>query len=370
MTRRSSGQILPILCVLLPVLLLFVGANIHRTLFGIEKIRRQRSVDLLVLQGATQQARALNAVAALNQALKIILRRAYAYAGALTALSLCASASFGISPCTAPLMHLGKKAPKFFKGVNDLASLIGRWQDDLVQWAQEAPEQTIRLDLLVANPAADFRITPAPPRLRVHRLGSTGFGSLGAGSEETGLASGGDLLRCSENRIERADFDALRSGRMTSGLDANDSVSIHLSASDGGTKRETKTVPQEKEFWEGNTQWQFDYAVVRRCESFREILSRFNEGLPVDFGIPQPYVLDDEFETQQHLALSTTMPGPSQDPDLPADILLAKRQEILPISALREGVAEARILGTDLNEMEFVPSLARVTEVGDDEIFH
>jgi hypothetical protein len=167
--KKCAAQIVPLLCVLLPFLIVFVGANFHRTLFGLEKIQRQRVVDLLALEGATQQARALNAIAALNEALKIILRRAQAYAGALTALAACASATFFVSPCTPALKRLGKKAPEFFRKVDRLASIIGDWQDELADWASRAPEQAVRLSLLGEIPAAVFGILPDPPRLRIHR---------------------------------------------------------------------------------------------------------------------------------------------------------------------------------------------------------
>ncbi|MFH1018368.1 MAG: hypothetical protein V1798_09330, partial [Pseudomonadota bacterium] len=63
-------------------------------------------------------------------------------------------------------------------------------------------------------------------------------------------------------------------------------------------------------------------------------------------------------------------PGPAREEDIPSDILSVERDQIVPALLARRGVAEARVLGDDLNKMEFVPSLTRVTGSQDGGILH
>jgi len=365
-TSLEKGQILPLALVLLPVLIVFVGANGYRWHGGIQKIKYQRQADALVLLALNEQARAYNAIAALNEGLQITLERAYAMGVALVTLKACAALTLGTSPCLTALIRLESQAIPFFKKVNRLAKLLADQQDVLKSWAAKAPQKivaTYNIKNNINNHSTQKAILFTPAHLPIRRFTKHEIKSNGV--EQSGFGNGSDLLRCNENKFST--YSSFHQARLTGSfyLKKHDTLTITYQSSNSGIPKlfHPKTSFEIRAFqrnrWineHGQTQlFKFDTSVLRKCESFKDLLLRLNNYIPLPIQIPPPYVLDEKYfqdGNQMKIVLQ------SKDPENPFMPFLSQKGSSLKTSNKFWSVSQAKLKGHDLEKMDFSAHLS------------
>ncbi len=348
---RNRGQILPLALFLLPVLALFIGVNGERLNLQVRKVAEQRDADTTLLLAATQQARALNAIAALNEGLQIALERGYAMAVAITAVTACAAMTLGMSPCSKAATSLARDAPPFYRKLNKLGRELAKSQDEILAWAEVAPSQTVVVRNTFEGLHSRIFLHPRLARLRVRRVGEEGFRSMGLGEEEVGMAGGGDVVRCRASQFGAGQYAQLASIPR----DGNDRLSLtYISAGAFGATRELGEL-RGLAFREHNQRWNFLRGTLIKCESFRDIMQSVSSANFV-FNLPPPYALEESFPNAQRIALGRSTSGtirfkPLLNRDSQGQI---HRQKIWAFS-------EARVKGLDLGKMEFFVDLTKIT---------
>lgn len=343
---RQRGQILPLVAVILIPLSILVATNGERLWRGTEKIRDQKELDSISLQASTQQARALNAIAALNQALNIAARRAQIVAGSLLFLSGCASASFGLNvPCNNALLSLTRDAVPFYKNLQSLGQQIQRWQDTLSEWGGRAPRQFILTESLGSILDVTYYLDPdgrwggPAGRLWVRRAGSY---------SENSVANGSDLLDCKTVTYSASQIQSSRLNGTIAPLGRHDSGVGHY-RSGGQTSDKNLTGLSDSDLRntaEGS--WTLESVDVSRCSSFHDILSNAGFGNSL-FGLPAPMVIEANFENRQTLLLAS-----SRAVERPVLGRVLKTQtQSLEGPPRQWSLSEVGVRGSDLDEMNF-----------------
>jgi len=336
----SSGQILPITLFMIPILLFFITANGERLFRTNEKVQNQRKADALLLHVATQQARALNAVAALNQGLQIAKERAYILAAAITSLGLCAALTLFASPCTRALASLSKSAPTFFKKLMKLGREMARSQDELLQWAEKIPKQTISFSNLLSRGNAWAVVTPS--RILAHRSSTLLRGNF----ERQAFFEGKDLKRCHKQTLGRSEYDSLE--KLTIGK--HDELNVTYSSWGDPNRTKRLNHADGRELYNDGLHWSYQSATFRKCESFNDLLQKMNNGEPLRFYLPPPYVLKTSFNANQRIAIARMSHQNSPFPRIKN-----------PVPSW--SFSEARPVGSTLSKMKFTSVLTKVTLV-------
>ncbi|MCB0308896.1 MAG: hypothetical protein KDD48_05950, partial [Bdellovibrionales bacterium] len=134
MNKAPRGQALIVMLIFLFVLIPLFVYLFDLGIVQYSKIRRQKQLDGISLDLATSQARALNAIAALNQGLEIAENRGYLMAASVAGLSAC---SFFNPKCAQILSRLLPKVRPFYKKLNKLGSHLAKQQDKILEWANK-----------------------------------------------------------------------------------------------------------------------------------------------------------------------------------------------------------------------------------------
>ncbi|MFH1262401.1 MAG: hypothetical protein V1495_03015 [Pseudomonadota bacterium] len=362
--NRRSGQVFPLFALLLTPLILFVGANADRLSSGIAKIRNQRETDSVALTIANERARALNAIAALNQGLKIASDRGYAVAVALLTLEACTMMLFSSPLCGPALTKLSAKAVPFYRKLEKLGRILRRQQEEILIWADARPREIeTRFNLSHVGKAQLFPYAPGP--LPVRRSEAPPAGPPGELSSADDFSSGREVRKCSVTRFNTySDFrtaierDAFRLGR-------HDSAVIDYRNPRSGTRRqfqaETPTAllgVRPTRCFPGNAPGdcaQFQNATLFRCRSVYDLLGHLGLASPVK--IPEPLQLEDRFFSDGNrlaVARGTKNRNRAFDP------LLRRRVGERISRPDLWALSETEIAGGDLAKMEFRPLLTSI----------
>lgn len=375
--RRNSGQILPITVVTIFALILFVGTNGERLLTGIRKSERQREADTLAMIAVNEQARALNAIASLNDGLDTVLDRAYIFAAGALAAAVSCIVALGTPPYCS---RLAEETPKFFLNIHKIGSVIKSQQDQLRDWAALAPTRAVQrwnAENLAKNLASGNGLSnmtwafaypeakQVPPEMKlasalpISRGGSNAFKNLSS-DEAKRLADGDDMIRCDEDWTKKTPYKPVEEA-------PNEIAAIR--ASEGGKNAKIRIEYRPSE-WANKSEWRYadppavsqmgglyyNHIEFKRCLSLKE---KFH--LP-SLGLPKPYVLDtpDIRVTIAIVSLPETTPFKDfvshdhfvwNQPSTWSDIFSTLRPALWTIS-------EARIDGSNMKEMGFQAQLA------------
>lgn len=360
MTRhRLRGQVFPIVVLFLFVFVFFIGANAARSVSGIRKIENQREADAFVMGVVNEQVRALNAIAALNEGLRIALTRGYAVGVALLTLKACTLLLFPSPYCAPALARLGVKAVPFFQNLSKLGEELAKEQDQIARWAAERPPEIAGLFNLVrvgkeqiflfperTETSGDVRST----RLPIRRRGAEDFGGMGANTEEIGLASGGDLKKCDRFLFDtyQSFHNARRSGRL--GLGRRDSLTVEYADPETGFRKAVRprTTLEIAGIGPNRSSYEFQNAVLLKCQSLHDLLSGF--GFDGIVKIPSPYMLESRFfEGENRIGLARVTKGRKVDLDPLLKRTAGEEEKRPEFWAL----SEAEIDGGDLSKMDF-----------------
>ncbi len=131
---RASGQILPMALVLLTLAthltlyLINTGEVIH------QRVAMQATADATLLSAVRIQARALNALAILNQAIRKATTLSRAILITWATLAACASAcTIGVGcACVTALAQYSRKAPRLLKRLQRVANQLAETQDRII----------------------------------------------------------------------------------------------------------------------------------------------------------------------------------------------------------------------------------------------
>ncbi len=363
----SRGQVLPLTLLILLPLVFFIAANGERWIFGIEKIRNQKEADSLVLILANQNARALNSIAALNQALGIAKERAYAMAVALVTLKACAVLTLGTSPCLTALIRLEKEAGPFFKKLKSLVIVLAQKQDMTKAWVEKTLSQMIDVyNLSQKNQKMAFAY---------HKISGLPIRRPEANNdliEVDQFSQGNDLLRCNVQQMRSFhEFETWRNDGFSK-MDKNDSLVTDYLPTQKGKRKivvsksflEVQSIKREKLYFESGVyrSYVFASATFQKCESFHDILESLlgKEFIPIK--IPPPYMLEKQFfEGGNRVSLAQV----SKSQETAFDSFL-KLKWVEPYSRPQLwALTEAEIEGGNLDKMEFQASLSKLTLEGD-----
>ena len=364
--RRSTGQIFPTVALLLFAFLFFVGANLKRSIGGVAKIENQREADGMVLVIANEQARALNAIAALNEGLRIALERGYAVGVALLTLKACTMAIFSAPYCAPALSRLGAKAVPFYRNLSKLGDDLARMQDEIADWGAKRPLRMVEVFNYTPSQFGEAQLFLFPERvaqarLSIRREGSDGFAAMGASADEVGLAEGRDLKKCERLIYETySQFDRARKGGRIR-LGRNDSLTVEYANPANGFRQtiEVKTaIDLHGVSASLNGRYDFQSATNLKCESLQDLLSGF--GLASPIRIPPPYGLEASyFRGKNRLALARVMKNPpARIPQRESlNALLRERGDQRVVYLDSWAISEAEITGGDLTQMGFRAAL-------------
>ncbi len=369
--NRRSGQALPIIALAIAVVLSLTALHTEKWFTGVEKMKRQRQADQDVMALANQQARALNAIAALNQGLRIALKRGYAVGAAILALSAC---SFFYLPCSAALTELSLQAIPFYRKLNQLGAILAQQQDEIANWAAVAPARMIYVSNLTDLSQWSFLFpgSSQPPvglgstRLRIRRYGSEAFSQLGASPEEVEFAGKQDMVRCESHTFNRfLEFDQ-KAKRGSFDLGKNNQIEIEYVSSHGTSKKTFKPKNRSelssyrKSRQSSGKRLVFSRARYRKCESLKDVLLKFASVVPV-LNLPPPYILDATFFSDGN-RFGLAQAGKREK-------LITQKWPMSPSAGQREPtlwvLSEAEIRGSDLSQMNFEPALVPTT-LGED----
>ena len=229
---------------------------------------------------------------ALNQGLTIARDRGYAVAIALLTLQACTMLIIPPPPCVTGLARLGAKAVPFFKKLSKLERSWPTNRTKLPCGLRSGPWRSLefstfpiseRMLFLFPN-QANTSSTKRSLRLPIRREGSKSSSDSDLSSPEA-LGDGQDLKKCNVSHFDTyQDFKKARdAGRIT--LGKNDSLTVEYGSSETSSRQtlhlktsiDIKTIGPVRYFSTTGSSMLYDFqnAVLDRCQSFYDILSGF-----------------------------------------------------------------------------------------------
>lgn len=343
--HAQKGQALIFMLIVLPAILLFMASKIKLLDLGSQKITIQKEADAYALDLATQQARALNAIAAYNQGIAAAQKQAFLYASAMVATSACGI--FANPACIKAALKLKAGAPSFFRKVEKLANHMAEKQDHIKQWS----ESQIRPHL---SPLALFQVVDSKQfELDIFRLGERECTSESA-SDETCFGQGQDVLKCNEKGPYT--FNAIiKSLNFSTQKQKGHVENTYRSISSGNILKRTVPLPLKLDAMPQTIKvngevFKHQFGTIVRCFSFYDLMGKINKLTPGSIKFPKPYILGPRYlENKKTLTIKATAVS---DRTSKVEVLESVAQPI-PLTVL----STALIKGVDLNEMTFKTKL-------------
>ena len=334
-----SGQALLLVMILIPILVISFFAIFDEGFASYQHLRQQKVTDSYAFNLATDQARALNAIAALNKGLVIAHNRGLLMATAVTGLTACSAFS---PDCAKALQRLLPKVRPFYRKLDALGKSLAAQQDALVDWAYQTQVSAL-IYFHRQNSQVMFALGPRlqPTRLQLVRA-------------DTQSSAMNSLVECKSHittSITQAQY-------LANAFPSNNAILRYEESLTGLQQRITLDPYNKKPITSpvydrvGTTMkpFYFHSAVVRVCASFRSILQNIN--LDFIFDVPAPYVfLNTHFQTSDHLDLVARSPLDEITPSI-----FGKKNSY----HTNQTESSAIVLGSNLMNMEFVPRLARL----------
>jgi hypothetical protein len=129
--RKQAGQILPFCLLLTTALLVLIISNFEIGFLNLSKIQEQKKLDGVAFQYATDYARGLNGLAALNRGLEIVSQRGKLVAGVYAILAGC---TLFTGACSKPFNRLSSEIGPFFRKLNKLGADLKFQQEKIIHW--------------------------------------------------------------------------------------------------------------------------------------------------------------------------------------------------------------------------------------------
>lgn len=333
-----AGQFLPLTVMFLPVMILLYFYLFDEGHGSYQHIQQQKKVDTYAYHLANDQARALNAVAALNEALETAHKRAVLMATVIAGLTACSPFN---PACARALSRLMPKVKPFYDKLEKLGASLAKQQDEILEWAHlsqlsslgyfnfQQPGLTFALEPSVQKPLREWLFRGESKASKLHQLVECRYHTTRSPTHASTLVGLSDA-----NQAE-AQYRESTSGLVqTMVLDSNRKGSIPTSIS--------SLVGQEH-----NT-FQFIYATVRVCAKFGSILEKMQ--LNSMFNLPAVYVFSNSyFSKGNRIGLFAISSLRGLTPSI-----LGKGTKAYAM----ETSSYAEILGADLMKMEFEAKLS------------
>lgn len=355
MKHRSRGQIMPFCVFLIMILLWVIFSNFEIGFVNFKKTQQQKEIDAVTLDLSTQFARGYNAIAAINDGLLKIRNHGLIIAGVAAAAHACAVVA--VPPCIRYVAKLDPKLPPFFKNLYDLGQEMKKDQENIQKWmistyCSKELETRIkyRLALYPRYSCRQIKIEELP----LTRAADEDFNGV---------------MKCHKTKIENySQFHSFIENHNNS-FD-NKSIEIHVIYENYETKRKYYAHPvsfQDALLIQASIMrkegshyrsYNFKRAELENCENFKNFFSQLSTRFSQLLLLPGPLKLKDEFFNSKNRFIALAAPGfldeGSPFKDKHGDILSFVFNNTWTVS-------ESKILGSDLNEMEFTPRLNAVS---------
>lgn len=132
--NKNAGQILPIAVVLMTLLTVTLSLMIGHATKLHRKVRAQMRTDAVAISACRMQARALNALALLNNQLTTIETTVETIQVTWLALTACVAACTAATacPCHPAFVEYNRRAPKIMQRLRDMAKRLAQLQDRII----------------------------------------------------------------------------------------------------------------------------------------------------------------------------------------------------------------------------------------------
>jgi hypothetical protein len=356
--KQNAGQIFPFCVMIIAMILILVISNFEIGFLNFRKIQQQKKVDGITMHFATDYARALNGLAALNEGLMTIRNRGWIVAATATVLAACSLPQ--PDKCGKPLAKLSVKLPTFYSRLNKLGETMATQQKEIITWMlQSRCQANTELRLTTFSNMQFYPVFPCSFRSDFHGL------PFYRPSEEFGEEING---------VEKCRTQTLHSHNRFKDLAENLSTNFHEGsatfkiqyASRFGTKHFekpkyahlAKMLPysMQRRVTDHYENFIFQEASVTSCTRFRDLFGKMNKGVPFVFKIPKPLVFKPEFFTQDNKLIL-----------LAADKIKSPFKNVSTSNQLGDledkvwGLTETIVTGDDFQKMDFKAEITAVT---------
>ncbi|MEZ4846822.1 MAG: hypothetical protein R2877_07810 [Bdellovibrionota bacterium] len=364
--KCNSGQIFPFCVMLLAMVLVLILSNFEIGFLNYRKISEQKKMDGFAMHYAADYARALNALAALNEGLAIVRNRAWLVSGTEAMLIACSIPK--PDKCGLPLARLSAKLPQFYSRIDRLGQAMAKQQEQIISWMLQTRCQANTE--LRWTAFKDFQMYPVLPcSFRSDFEGIPFYRPYDdfSNSQNQGVENCKTATHTSYN-----DFQNLT--RNLSNQPIEESVAqfkVIYESAQGNQHTErpihataAHNLPYSTQQRVQNQSEKFDFkkAEVTYCAKFGQILGSVSEGIPPLFEIPAPLVFKPEFFTRDNRIIF--MASNSIDSGFNKPLKTFYRQDQNRPPHLQDkvwGLTEVKIEGEDFRKMDFIPKITAVT---------
>jgi len=354
MKNARSGQVMPFCVLLIAGLLILILSNFQIGFLNFRKIQQQKKMDGIAMHYATDYARGLNALAALNQGLSITAQRGYMMAGVYTALAACAILT-GI--CAEQFKNLSLEIVPFYIKLNKLGKSLAKQQDGIIRWMIKA---RCRASLEMVPVFDNFHLYPEFPctfypdyrGLPFYRPNETATENI-EGVEDCKtqeFTSHNQFNSFADSLTQGANY---RSPRFSVRYESQFKTIHHEKPRTALLAKELPASISRKVRDHYET-FIFKKATVKFCTKFTQLLGKLTNDF-IAFDIPSPLVFKDEFFEHGHKMIfiaSDKIDTEFRNVYSPANTNLPKKVW---------ATSEVWIQGDNFKKMEFKPQLNAIT---------
>jgi hypothetical protein len=294
--RSNHGQIMPFCMLMIAILIFFIISNFEIGFLNFRKIQQQKKMDGIAMHYATDYARGLNALAALNQALVITSQRGYMMAGVYTALAAC-TAFTGI--CAKQFVSLSIEIVPFYKKLNKLGKSLARQQEGIIKWMiQSRCSSNIEMLTTFEN----FHLYPELPctlqsnfeGLPFYRPDETATENI-EGVEDCKTQEFTSYNQFDEFTNTLSDQLTYRKVPRFDIRYESEKRTVHHERPKTIAQAQALTASMQKRVGDHYENFGFRKAIVQYCTKFTELFGELTHDLPFVFDIPAPLVFKDDF---------------------------------------------------------------------------
>ncbi|MCC7460733.1 MAG: hypothetical protein IT286_05465 [Proteobacteria bacterium] len=364
--KRNGGQIFPACVMLIAMLLVLILSNFEISFLNFRKIQQQKKMDGFAMHYAADYAKALNALAALNDGLATVRNRAWLVSGAEAALLPCAPYQW--KKCGLPLVRLTAELPRFYSRVNKLGKEMVKQQEQIISWMLQTRCQANTE--LSRTAFADFQLYPVfPCAFRSDYAGLpfyrpyddyTNPENQGVENCKTATYTSYNSFKSLTSKLANKPVEETVAQFKVTYQSTHNNLHfekpIHANAAHNLPYSMQKIIRQQPE------KFDFAKAEITYCAKFGQVLGSISEGIPAFFEIPAPLVFKSEFFTRDNKIIF--MASDSLRSQFKKPLQTFYRQDDQSTPSIQDkvwGLTEVIIEGEDFRKMEFNAKMSAVT---------